>query len=216
MVLIYLSLAEQALAQNPIPCTQKVDESPAPLGVKLGMTAAEAGKTLGRIVNPRPARSTIRYTQTRMSGEKRIEERITAESIGEGLFAYYPYEEDNRGALYLRFWREKLYTIVLEYDARDFIQTPSNEHTTPFVKKFQLPNVGWDGMTLKCDGFYFAGTVTKNGIQIELTDSQAKEEIRNEAEKVIESQWRTLRPSDFDQADPSGKGYPPVLKRRHQ
>ena len=196
-------------------CKLDVSSAPDPLGLKFGMSPSEASNVLGgRTVNPHTISSAVRFTQTRQDGSVSVVQKSTWEAIGESEYSFYPAVDTNRGQIYLRFWHDKLYVIALAYDIRDFLSPPSPTNPLPLARKFDLPLDGWDGMKLKCDGFYLSATVPdKSIVQIELTDSAAKSELQALAEKTIGEEKNRLRYSPTSE-DGFGKGEPPVLKRK--
>jgi hypothetical protein len=143
-----------------------------------------------------------------MNGLATSEERTTVYPIGEALYSYYPSDTTNRGQLYFRFWKDKLYTIALDYDSRDFGEALTADAV---AKKLNLPFEGWDGLTLRCHGFYVAAVPASGGVQIEITDVATKDEIREATERTISSEKKYRKP-DSDTWVYSTDD-PPVLKK---
>jgi len=198
-------------------CTVPIEQSPSPQGLRLGMTISESTFVLGRQVKARHVNSKLQISETMSDGAVRQRENTTRYSIGEEEFAYYPRADSNIGSLYLRFWKDRLYTILLDYDIRDF-EWKSAITSHAIAKKFSLQTNGWQGTKLVCEGFYLRAVKSEKSVQIEITDSKVKSEIREEAEKAIVADYKKLWPRSQEESSEILKtiksGPPPVLKRK--
>jgi hypothetical protein len=194
-----------------IPACKTTSDQISPLvGLRLGMTPAEASVGFGRSVTGRPIRSEIMKVVVTYSGKTNVE-KSTKESIGEEEYSYYPQENTNLGGIYLKFWNERLYKIVFNFDKRDLQWENSTvtDYTAAIADKFGVPRDGWKDGSLTCDGFNIVANESGVGVQITIADINAISQIKSQAEKTIAFEAKQLGPPPAT-ADPPNK---PVLKR---
>lgn len=169
---------------------------------------------------PKISRSTIRYVKTDRSGLLTSEKRDTSQYIGESEFSYYPRAESNIGSVYLRFWSGKLYTILLTFDDRDFDWRPDEQISQTISRRLRVPGGAWDNEILLCRGFYIRFIRLAGSVQVELTDSETKDEIKTKAERsfdhpeILISAQPKLKPRPVQEG--SKKPPRPVLKNRQK
>ena len=192
-------------------CKLTIKDSPILLGLKLGMTPKQVEEALGRKAVPRDVRTEILVTKTKKNGEVTKEERWTHEPIGETEFTFYPRDESNVGSLFLRFWKDRLYTFSLNRDLRDFKWQVAIPDPTVIAETLLLPPGPWEGPRLTCSEFYIDARRNSDGVRIEITDSLAKNAIKANAEKVIAEEANHLYTNDPPKTESDG---PPKLKSR--
>jgi hypothetical protein len=214
LITMLACLSSVALSQAPSDrvelstCTLTLDHSPVILGLKLGSSPSESSFAIGRAVISRDIRSKIRVSRTVAGGAPVVTEQATRHSIGETEFSYYPSSDTNVGSIYLRFWKNRLFTVLLDFDQRDFGGEPGSE-SIAVAKRLGVPPAGWQENRLECDGFYVNLVRREKSIQVELTDSLIKEEIKKLAEETIALEARWLPVPVSNTVEPR-----PTLKRR--
>lgn len=106
------------------------------------------------------------------------------------------------GRLFLRFWEGRLYTIGLNYDARDFKWSSTQSETSTISERLGFPKFGWNDERLICNGFYInLNRSNADEVGVEIADSAVKEEMRKKAETSISAYEKYL-------------ASPPVLHKR--
>jgi hypothetical protein len=190
-------------------CSLTKDESPALLGLKLGMTPSEVSNVLGRNISARDILTKILVKKITKDGVVVQNELSTKSYIGEKEYAYYPHNDSNVGSIYLRFWDKSLYTVALDYDPRDFDWSTQRSDSQVIAEKLGLPFDYWEGSRLACSDFYVDAARTSDGVCIELTDSVTKDKLKIIAEKTISDEANLLGP-----APTLRKKEPPALKNK--
>ena len=192
-------------------CSLELKDSPVILGLKLGMAPSESSSAIGRTVTARDIRSRIKITKTRPDGPSEISEKSTRIPIGETEFSYYPRADTNVGSIYLRYWKDKLFTVLLDFYERDVVADASLT-TAALAKRLGLPSVGWKNNELICKEFYVRAVRHQKSIQVELTDSALKNEIKKAAEASITRDGYLLSEPGSNTID----GRPVLLRRDGQ
>lgn len=219
MLLTPLLLLGQVSGQAAVveaPCKLAMEDSPSLLGLKLGMTPQQVAEVLGRDVDARAVPTKLIVTTTMKSGHVRREERSTSSSIGETEFTYYPRPDSNVGSLYLRFWRNRLYTYALDFEPRDFAWLPDKSEIEVIADKLGLPKEDWRDSRLDCSDFYVKLTRSSLEVRAEVTGSKTAELIEQEA--TIAFTQETNGPDDKPvlKKDPGAPEYIPVLIPRYK